>query len=111
MPFLGRAVVERQLAEGAKKRLATFTVADPAVILLGRETIYRDGERVGWLSSGGHGHTLGLPIGLGYVRQPGPVTDAFLASGSWELEVAAERVPCRLHMAPLYDPAAARVRA
>ena len=110
-PFLGREVVERQLREGVRKRLATFTVADPSVILLGRETIYRNGERVGWLSSGGHGHTLGLPIGLGYVRQPGPVTDAFLTSGTWELEVASERVPCRLHMAPLYDPAGARVRA
>lgn len=111
LPFLGRDVIERQLSEGVKKRLATFTVADPAVILLGRETIYRDGERVGWLSSGGHGHTVGKPIGMGYVRNPDGVSDEFLASGAWELEVASERVPCTLHMGSLYDPAGARIKA
>ncbi|MGL6209487.1 MAG: GcvT family protein, partial [Paracoccaceae bacterium] len=59
VPFLGRDVVVLQLAGGVKKRLAGFTVDDPGVILLGRETILRDGVRVGWLSSGGYGHTVG----------------------------------------------------
>jgi 4-methylaminobutanoate oxidase (formaldehyde-forming) len=111
VPFLGREVIERQLAGGVKKRLATFTVDDPTVILLGRETIYRDGQRVGWLSSGGHGHTVGKPIGMGYVRHPDGVSDTFLASGDWELEVASERVPCTLHMGALYDPAGGRIKA
>ena len=111
LAFLGREGIERQLKEGVKKRLATFTIEDPAVILLGRETIYRDGERVGWLSSGGHGHTVGKPIGMGYVRHPDGVSDAFLASGAWELEVASERVPCMLHMGSLYDPTGARIKA
>ena len=39
-------------------------------MLLGRETIYRDGKRVGWLSSGGYGYTVGRSIGYGYVRDP-----------------------------------------
>ena len=29
------------------KRMATFTVDDPEVLLLGRETIYREGEQIG----------------------------------------------------------------
>ena len=107
--FLGRQALEGQVAQGVRKRLACFTVDDPQVILLGRETIYRDGVRVGWLSSGGYGHTVGLPIGLGYVRAEG-VNDAFLASGAYELEVASERVPARLHLGALYDPTGARVR-
>ena len=43
--------------------LAAFTVGGDT-ILLGRETIYRDGERVGWLTSGGYGYTVdsGLPM-------------------------------------------------
>ena len=89
--------------------LATFTVEDPEVILLGRETIYRDGVRVGWLSSGGFGHTIGLPIGMGYVRAEG-VDEGFLTSGIYELEVASERVPARLHLGPLYDPTGGRVK-
>jgi 4-methylaminobutanoate oxidase (formaldehyde-forming) len=38
------------------------------------------------------------------------VDDAMLASGSYELEVATERVPCRLHLGALYDPLAERVK-
>jgi 4-methylaminobutanoate oxidase (formaldehyde-forming) len=96
--FIGRAAVQAQLQGGAKKRLATFTAA-PDVVLLGRETIYRNGERVGWLSSGGFGHTVG------------GVTEDFVISGSYELEVASERVPAKVHLDPLHDPKGLRVKA
>jgi len=109
--FKGRAAIEAQVAGGVKKMLACFTVDDPAVILLGRETIYRDGQRVGWLTSAGYGHTVGKPIGYGYVRNPAGVDEAFLASGRYELEVASERVSCSLHIQALYDPEMARVKA
>jgi len=108
--FKGRAAIEAQVAGGVKKRLACFTVDDPAVVLLGRETIYRDGARVGWLTSAGYGHTVGKPIGYGYVRNPAGVDEAFLTAGRYELEVAAERVPCALHLEALYDPEMARVK-
>ncbi len=108
--FKGRAATEAQKSTGVQKMLATFTV-DPDVILLGRETIYRNGERVGWLSSGGYGHTVGKSIGLGYVRNPDGVTKNFVMSGDYELEVATERVAADVHMAPLYDPEMTRVKA
>ena len=108
--FIGREAVAAQLAGGVGKRLATFTAA-PEVSLLGRETIYRNGERVGWLSSGGYGHTIGRSIGLGYVRNPAGVTEDFVLSGSYELEVASERVPAGVSLTPLYDPEGLRVRA
>lgn len=108
--FLGRDSVAAQLAGGIRKRLATFS-AGPDAILLGRETIYRDGRRVGWLSSGGHGHWVGQSIGMGYVRHPGGVTEDFVLSGSYELEVASERVPAQVHLTPLYDPRNLRVKA
>jgi len=111
LPFLGRDAVAAQLAGGVKKRLAGFTVDDPRVILLGRETIYRDGVRVGWLSSGGFGHTLGKPIGYGYVRNAEGVAENWMKTGRYELEVASERVPCHIHVAALYDPLNARIKA
>ena len=80
-------------------------------MLLGRETIYRDGKRVGWLSSGGFGYTLGKPIGYGYVRNPDGVTEDFVLSGTYELDVARERIPCKVSLSPLYDPDMARVKA
>ena len=108
--FKGRAASELQSAEGVKKMLACFTV-DPDVVLLGRETIYRDGKRVGWLTSGGYGHTIGRSIGYGYVRDPDGVTADFVASGNYELEVATQRVAAQVHMRPLHDPKMERVKA
>jgi sarcosine dehydrogenase len=111
IPFIGRDALAAQMAGGVKKRLATFTVTDPEVILLGRETIYRNGQRVGWLSSGGFGHNLGQPIGMGYVRHPDGVTEDFVLSGDYELEVASERVAARVSLTPLYDPTNSRIKA
>jgi 4-methylaminobutanoate oxidase (formaldehyde-forming) len=107
-PFRGRAALEAQRAHGLPKLMAGFS-AEPDVILLGRETIFRDGRQVGWLTSGGYGHTVGRSIGYGYVRQPG-VTRDWVASGRYELEVAGERVPATVHLAPLWDPENRRIR-
>lgn len=108
--FVGREALLKQRDGLLEKRLAIFTAEDPAAILLGRETIYRDGERVGWLTSGGHGYTVDKEIGMGYVRHAQGVSDDYLASGTYELEVASRRVPARLHMRSLYDPGNERVK-
>ena len=110
IPFLGRDALLAQRAKPLPKRLACFTVADPSIVLLGRETIYRNGERVGWLSSGGWGYTVSRNIGYGYVRNPGGVDNVLLKSGDYELEVASTRIPCILHTTSLYDPKGERVR-
>ena len=110
-PFRGRAALAAQLADGVKKRFAGFTVDDPSVVLLGRETIYRNGTRVGWLSSGGFGHSVGKPIGYGLIRRAEGVSEDFLRTGTYELEVASARVAARIHLEPLYDPQNQRVRA
>ncbi|MEM7731324.1 MAG: FAD-dependent oxidoreductase [Pseudomonadota bacterium] len=109
IPFRGREAIAAQREAGVKKIMATFT-AGPGVILSGRETIYRDGDRCGWLSSAGFGHTLGTSIGMGYVRSDGPITGDHVLSGSYELEVATERVPARVTLEPLYDPKMERVK-
>ena len=110
IPFLGREALERQKVEGLKKRLACFTVEDPDIVLWGRESIFRDGELVGWLNSGGWGYTVEKSIGYGYVRHPNGVDRGFLDAGCYELEVATQRVPATLHMGALYDPRGLRIR-
>jgi 4-methylaminobutanoate oxidase (formaldehyde-forming) len=111
IPFLGRAALIEEARQPLPRLLAGFLVA-PEVVLWGRETIYRNGERVGWLTSGGFGHTLQKGIGYGYVRRPVEgVTPAFVLSGRYELEVATERVPAEVFLEPPYDPHNARVKA
>ncbi len=109
-PFIGREAFIAQKQRPLGKSLAAFTVADKNVVLLGRETIFRDGERVGWLSSAGWGYTLETNIGYGYVRRAEGVDKDFLLSGSYELEVATERVPCEIHLQALYDPKMERMK-
>jgi len=108
--FLGRDALVARNQKTQTKKLACFTVDGVDTVLLGRETIYRDGERAGWLSSAGWGYTVGKNIGYGYVRNLNGVDNDYLTSGSYELEVATVRVPCTLHLKPLYDPTSARVK-
>lgn len=110
IPFKGRETLEKITQQPLKKRLTCFTVKDPEVILLGRETIYRNGERVGYLTSGGWGYTVEKNIGYGYVRHAEGVDTEYLKSGKYELEIACERVPCDIHFGALYDPAMDRVK-
>lgn len=110
-PFMGREALEAAQGKPQKKRLATFTTTREDVVLLGRETILRDGRFAGYLSSGGYGYTIGKPIGLGYLRKPDGVTDEWIQSGRYELVVAGETVAAQLTLEPLYDPSSARVKA
>ena len=109
-PFLGREALVEQRQSPLKRRLACFTSDDNNIVLLGRETIYRNGERVGWLTSGGFGYCVDSSIGYGYVRNEAGVDREYLRSGTYELEVASRRVPASIHFAPLYDPDNERIR-
>lgn len=109
--FLGRRALEAAQGQPRKKAFAGFTVDNPDIVLVGRETILRNGEPVGYLTSGGFGYTLGKNIGYGYVRDAAGLDDAFLTDGSYELVVAMERTPAKIHFEPLYDAAGARVKA
>jgi 4-methylaminobutanoate oxidase (formaldehyde-forming) len=86
-------------------------VDDPGIVLLGRETIFRNGKRVGWLASAGWGYTLKTNVGLGYVRDPAGVDADYVMSGEYELEVATERVAAKPFLKPLYDPDMKRIKA
>ena len=80
-------------------------------MLVGRETILRNGAPVGYLTSGGYGYTVGKSIGFGYVRNSEGVGDDYLASGDYELVVANERFPPAIALRPPHDPENLKVKA
>jgi len=109
--FIGKEALLRQKEAGVlKHRLVQFLLEDPEPLLYGSEPIYRDGELVGNLNSGGYGHTLGGAMGLGNVENDAGVTADFVKSGSYEIEVANARYPARASLRPMYDPKGERVR-
>ena len=110
-PFLGRAALEAAQGKPLTKSLMTFTVEDPAAVLVGRETILRDGQAVGYLTSGGYGYSIGKSIGLGYVRHEAGVTEPWLTAGRYALVIAGAETPATLSLKPLVDPEGARIKA
>jgi 4-methylaminobutanoate oxidase (formaldehyde-forming) len=110
--FVGRAALDTLRAAGVpRRRLVQFLLADPEALVYHNEPIYRDGERVGFVTSGMYGHSLGAAVALGYVANADGCSDAYIDSGRYEIELAARRVPARASLAPLYDPKSLRVRA
>ncbi|UJW74832.1 GcvT family protein [Rhizobium sp. SL42] len=108
--FIGRSALAAVAGQPLKKRMVGFT-AGADVVLLGRETILRNGEPVGYLTSGGYGYTLGKAIGYGYVRHADGVSDDYLTEATYELVVAMDRVPAQVHLGPMFDPSMARIKA
>ena len=108
--FIGRDAVLRKKDEGLSRRLLQFRLTDPEPLLYHNEPVLRDGEIVGYLSSGAYGHHLGGAIGLGYVPCAGETAQQVLAS-SYEIDVAGTRVRAEASLKPMYDPKSERVRA
>jgi glycine cleavage system T protein len=109
--FIGRDAVLRQREFVPTRRLVQFKLLDREPVLLHDEPIVMDGERIGLLTSGSYGHTLGVSIGMGWVRHPDGVTPDLLRSARFEIEIAGERYPADASLNAFYDPRGERLRA
>ncbi len=108
--FHGREAVLTKRQQGLDRRMVQFRLTDPEPLLYHNEPVLRDGEIVGYLTSGNYGHHLGAAIGMGYVPCAGEKADQVLAS-SYEIEVAGTRVAAEASLKPMYDPKSERMRA
>jgi 4-methylaminobutanoate oxidase (formaldehyde-forming) len=110
-PFLGRDALLRQKAAGLKRQLVVFVLQDPEPVLWGSELIYRDGQPVGYTTSGSYGHTVGAAIGMGYVNHADGVSGDFVRTGHYEINVNGQRYPAVAHLRAPYDPDRKRILA
>ena len=107
--FIGRDAVLAKRETGLEQRLVQFKLTDAEPLLYHNEPILRDGENVGYLSSGGYGHHVGSAIGMGYVPCKGESVAELLAS-SFEIDVMGTRVKAEAQLKPFYDPKSERVK-
>ena len=103
--FIGRDALLRQRDEGIGRVLACLVVdaddADPH----GFEPVYAGDEVIGYVASGGYGHTVGMSIAFSYLPQ------AHIESGSeLQVEILGSRRAARISQEPLYDPKNQRIR-
>ncbi len=108
--FIGRQTVADQREQGVERRLLQFALDDSEPLLYHNETIYREGEAVGYVTSGAFGHTLGRAVALGIVNHPRGERLADLRSSRYEIEIAGEKFSASASSRAMYDPEGARVR-
>ncbi len=110
--FIGRDALAKQRDSGVRTaRMVQVLVQDPEPLLYGDEQLYRDGEHVGENRNGAYGHTLGGSVGLAIVEREEDITDEYLATGSWELDIVGKRYPINVSLEPMYDPKRERIKA
>ncbi|MGR3570602.1 GcvT family protein [Brevirhabdus sp.] len=107
--FIGRDAVLRKKDAGLDRRLVQFKLTDAEPLLYHNEPILRDGQLVGYLSSGSYGHHLGAAMGMGYVPCAGEIAAQLLAS-RYQIDVAGTLVSAEASLKPMYDPKSERVR-
>ncbi len=106
--FIGKAALEKQLAEGVPHRFITLEVhgvtdADP----LGNEPLFAaDGRMVGRATAGYYGHVLRKSLAIGYIKPEFAEVGTELS-----IEILGERKRATVVVASPYDPTNADLRA
>ncbi len=102
--FIGKEALLKQKATGVKRRLASFLVEDPDVMLWGGERIFRDSKLMGTTTSGYYGFTLGRAIAFGYVKSDDIITPEFVTGGKYTIDFAGKQYPAKALLQPPFDP-------
>lgn len=101
--FTGRDALKD--LDGPREKIAIFDIDAAEADAYSGEPIYRDGELVGYVTSGGYGYRVGKSVAIGYLspehHQPGE---------SFEIEIIGERRRAVMTDGAPYDPAGKRCR-
>jgi 4-methylaminobutanoate oxidase (formaldehyde-forming) len=109
--FIGKeALLERKARGPLQRRLVSLLVKDPAPQMFHAEVVRRDGKPVGYVRAASYGHTLGGAVGLAFLEPQQTVDEAYLAGGTWQVEIAGTLYPCLVSARPLHDPKGERIR-
>ncbi len=94
--FLGKPVIEKQLAEGLTRKLVGFEMAEPGIARPHYPVFYK-GQRFGDVASGTFSPLLKKAIGLVYL----PI-DGTAAGTEFEIEIRGKRTKARVIPTPFY---------
>ena len=103
--FIGKQAAMQEREAGPQKRLVTLTLDTQDIDVSNDEAILKDGECVGYITSGGYAHTVKKSMALGYVP-----TDLAVADTELEVEINGEMYAARVIDKPLYDPDGEKMR-
>ncbi len=96
--FIGKQAAMEERARGPQKCLVSMTVETQDIDVSNDEAILKDGECVGYVTSGGYAHRIGRSMAMGYVPT------------SLEVEINGEMYAAQVIGKPLYDPGGEKMR-
>ncbi len=103
--FTGRAAALAERASGPKRRFVVMELPVTDTEVIGYESIMKDGQAVGYVTSGAYGHCIGRSLAAGYV----PTTLA-RDGERFEIDIFGETRTAIVRLEPLYDPKGERLR-
>jgi len=95
--FVGKEATQKIKQDGVARQLVTLTIDAPIDVTLD-EAILKDGNAIGYISSGGYAHHVGKSMAMGYVETAhcSPGTELMV-------EIIGEMYPATVQSEPLYD--------
>jgi dimethylglycine dehydrogenase len=103
--FIGRDPAIEARDTPPPRRLATLVVDAADADVWSDEPIWRDGQVVGFVTSGGYAHYAEKSVALGFVPS-GMIQDG----AAFEIEILGDLRPASLITEPLFDPRGERMR-
>ena len=102
--FVGKEATLAIKDAGATRKLVTVTV-DSAIDVTLDEAVLKDGQAVGYITSGGYAHHVGKSMAMAYVS-----ADHAKAGTELEVEILGEFHKIHVQGAPVYDPSGEKMR-
>jgi len=103
--FVGKQATEQVKSDGIARKLVTMTIDVDNIDVLNDEAILKNGEAVGYVSSGGYAHRVGCSMAMGYVDR-----EQAKPGNRLEVEILGEIYPAEIQGAPIYDSNGSRMR-
>jgi aminomethyltransferase len=95
--FIGADAVAEARERGTAERLAAFVIPERGIARQGNILLDRSGDEAGVVTSGTHSPSLGIGIGMGYIR-----ADLAEPGTEIEIDVRGKRRSARIESRPLY---------
>jgi glycine cleavage system aminomethyltransferase T len=110
--FIGQAAALAAREQPNLQRCVNVRLDQPEVFLYGGETVLRDGESVGFLTSTSYGHSVGAAMGMGILRgvDSEPITAQWVKEGTYEVLYNGVRLPAHASLRPFFDPRSERTQ-
>ena len=103
--FIGKEAALKERETGPAKKLVALTIQGNEIDVSNDESILKDGEAVGYVSSGGYAHHVGQSMALGYVP-----TNLAKDGERFQIEILGEMYDADVTLTPLYDHDGGRMR-